>query len=184
MAIDHIARLLSNVQLRLSAEERFWPKVMKPMGWDACWEWGGALNPSGYGNFKVYSYANAGAHRVSYALYYGQSPGEMLVCHKCDNPMCVNPTHLFLGTVADNTADMVTKGRARNGDQRGERNGCAKLSAESVSEIRKLISAGRKNTWIAARYGVTHQLISRIRRGHAWKEMVGMEGVEPTTSCV
>ena len=182
MATDPIDEVLSDVHLRLGVEERFWPKVMRPMDWTSCWEWQGAKRRLGYGRFKTKSYTTVSAHRLSYALYYGVSPGEMHVCHRCDNPQCVNPEHLFLGTNADNVADKVTKGRAIGRDQRGERNAAAKLTARAVDEIRDLISAGHKNTHIAARYGVTHQLISRIRRGRSW--VVGMEGVEPPTSCV
>lgn len=184
MADDAIDQVLSDVHLRMRVEERFWPKVMKPMDWSACWTWQGATKRRGYGQFKVFSYTTASAHRLSYALYYGVNPGELHVCHRCDNPACVNPAHLFLGTNADNVADKVAKGRAVGRDQRGERNSAAKLSARAVHEIKALIAAGHKNTRIAARYGVTHQLISRIRRGRSWAEVVGMEGVEPPTSCV
>lgn len=184
MAHDPIAHMLSDVHLRMSAEERFWPKVMKPMDWSACWEWQGSKSLQGYGRFKLFSYTGSGAHRVSYALYHGVSPGQLHVCHHCDNPRCVNPTHLFLGTNDDNVADKVAKGRNRTGDQRGENNGAAKLKTADVVLIKRMIANGRENTKIAAKFGVTHQLISKIRRGHLWADVVGMEGVEPPTSCV
>lgn len=167
---DPIADMLADDAWRMNVESRFWPKVMKPMQWDACWPWTGAKRDDrqGYGNFKIRSYAAARAHRVSYALYYGQSPGAMLVCHKCDNPVCVNPSHLFLGTVQDNSDDMVRKGRSPRRDQKGEKNAASKLTAEDVEKVRQLIEAGHTNIAIAARYGVTHSMISRIRRGRAW----------------
>lgn len=167
---DYIAEMLADDQWRMRVEERFWPKVMRPLQWDACWPWTGAKRSGaqGYGNFKIQSYVAVRAHRVSYALYYGQSPGGLLVCHKCDNPVCVNPSHLFLGTVQDNSDDMKRKGRAARRDQRGERNGAAKLTEADVSKVRQLIDAGQTNVAIAERFGVTHQLISRIRRGRSW----------------
>jgi hypothetical protein len=169
MATDPIARMLASDSLRLDAEERFWPKVMRPMGWEACWPWQAASkSKGGYGNFKLASYTQIAAHRISYALHHGQSPGELHVLHKCDNPSCVNPLHLFLGTNADNVADKVAKGRALGRDMRGARNGNARLSDEQVTTIRQRIAKGENNTRIAADYGVTHQLISRIRRGRSW----------------
>lgn len=167
--IDHLADMLADPAWRLNVERRFWPKVIKPEGFEACWPWGGASRDRhGYGNFKIRSYQLARAHRVSYALYYGRSPGAMLVCHHCDNPKCVNPTHLFLGTVQDNSDDMVRKGRAAKMDMRGERNHAAKLDDQAVARIRDLINAGLTNKAIALQFGVTHQLISRIRRGRSW----------------
>jgi hypothetical protein len=165
---DPLADMLADENWRLSVEERFWPKVMKPLGWDACWPWQGAKDPKGYGNFKIRSYLSSRAPRVAYALYYNRSPASLFVLHRCDNPPCVNPTHLFLGTVQDNSDDMVKKGRAAVRDQRGSKNGAAKLDEAKVETIKGLILAGLNNTVIAARFGVTHQLISRIRRGRSW----------------
>jgi hypothetical protein len=171
---DPIADMLADEAWRLDVESRFWPKVARPLGWDECWPWTGAKKrrngKQGYGGFKLAPRQTARAHRVSFALYYGRSPGPLLVCHHCDNPECVNPLHLFLGTVKDNSVDMVRKGRWKGVDQRGERNGAAKLSDAQVARIRDQIRAGLTNTAIAKLYGVTHQLISRIRRGRAWGE--------------
>lgn len=171
-ANDAIAKMLADDAWRMKVEERFWPKVMKPLDWSACWTWNGAqrrTGPSpGYGTFKLRSYETVRAHRVSYALYYGHSPGDLFVCHRCDNPRCVNPSHLFLGTCQDNSADMVAKGRGAKRDQKGERNGAAKLTEAKVEVIRRCIIQGESNTTIARRFGVSHQLISRIRRGRSW----------------
>lgn len=168
---DLIAEMLADDAWRMAVEGRFWPKVMKPMDWDACWPWQGSGSrgeePS-YGNFKIKSYASERAHRISFALYNGKSPGPLLVCHTCDNPPCVNPSHLFLGTVKDNSEDMVRKGRGAKRDQRGALNGAAKLTADNVEAIRSMILSGLTNKAIAVRFGVTHQIISKIRRGHAW----------------
>lgn len=170
---DPIAEMLADTAWRQNVEERFWPKVMKPLGWDECWAWTGAKKrkdgpKQAYGSFKIKSHVTARAPRVAYGLYYGVSPGALFVCHKCDNPECVNPLHLFLGTVQDNSDDMVRKGRSPRRDQRGSLNGAAKLNEAQVEQIRGMIRAGMNNTAIASRFGVTHQLISRIRRGRAW----------------
>lgn len=166
--------MLANDAWRMAVDGRFWPKVMKALDWEACWPWTAARKKSdptrGYGNFKLKSHVTVGAHRVAYALYYGRSPGPLLVCHHCDNPICVNPSHLFLGTVQDNSDDMVAKGRTVIRDQAGDKNGAAKLTAENVEQIRARILRGETNTAIAVVFGVTHQAISRIRRGRSWGE--------------
>jgi hypothetical protein len=103
--------------------ERFWPKVDKS---GECWIWRGAKNRNGYGTFMLGEF-QARAHRVAYELTYGPILDRLMVCHHCDNPPCCNPAHLFLGTVADNAADMVKKGRQARGDHHGFR-----LHPESV----------------------------------------------------
>jgi hypothetical protein len=161
------------------AQERFWEKVRKI---DQCWEWTGSRkNKYGYGNFndgqKVVS-----AHRFAYETLVGQIPVGLLVCHHCDNPPCVNPAHLFLGTDQDNRDDCVKKGRhnAAKGDRNGarkhpelhagENNGNAKLTKEQVAEIR---AATDRQHLIAERYGVSLPTINRIRCGRYWKRSVG-----------
>jgi hypothetical protein len=165
---DPIAAMLTDDAWRMAVETRFWPKVMKPLDWSGCWEWQGTRSGRGYGRFKLKSYVSTSPHRLSYALFTGRSPGGLFVCHHCDNPPCCNPAHLFLGTVQDNSDDMVRKGRAAKRDQSGERNGAAKLAASDVEAIRAKILSGLTNVAIAAQYGVTHQIISKIRRGRAW----------------
>ena len=106
------------------------------------------------------------AHRESYRLNRGPIPAGMCVCHTCDVPSCVNVDHLFLGTHADNMADMVRKGRGRGRVARGSSNGNAKINEEIAAAIREAIGTQKE---IAARFGVSPTTVSLIRAGHYWK---------------
>jgi hypothetical protein len=173
--------------LSQSDVERFWSKIDKNgptiyprLG--ACWQWqAGAI--AGYGIFKVRENGkvyNVRANRVSYALAK-RDPGAKLVCHKCDNPGCCNPHHLFLGTDADNCKDRQNKNRSSAGDKhwsrkhpervvRGERTNTAKLTAADVIEIRSLVGI-LPQVEIAARFKITQAHTSSIGLRKCWRHV-------------
>ncbi len=136
-----------------------------------CLEWGKGTDKNGYGYINL-GRAHYPAHRVAYFLAHGEQPAEMLVCHKCDNPKCVLPAHLFLGTPKDNTDDMVRKGRSRftiNGTfARGERQGSSKLTEIQVREI---LTSDQTGASLARKFGVSKALVCMIRRGLWWKHV-------------
>lgn len=131
-----------------------------------CWEWSGAKVPQGYGLIKRKDGAQLRAHRVAYELAYGEIPAGMFVCHRCDNPRYIRPSHLFLGSHAENMADMVIKGRAAR--MVGDRNGSAKLETEAVVSIRSSIGSYSR---IARQYGVSPSAVGLIKRRERWAHL-------------
>lgn len=148
--------------------ERFWAKVNKSSP-NECWEWQGARNTDGYGRYSVSSKILS-SHRIAYTLEYGSTPAEMLVCHKCDNPPCCNPNHLFLGTYMDNNSDCSLKGRYQS-RPKGSGNYAAKLNERNIIDIRRVASEGLAQRKIASLYNVSPSLISRILSGEDWKHV-------------
>ncbi len=144
--------------------DRLWAKVHR-LGPEDCWEWQAGRFDTGYGAFCVDG-QNRGAHRVVYQLECGPIPGGLLVCHSCDNPPCVNPAHLFLGTSADNTADAAAKDRLTF--HRGEANGQAKLDDMKVLEIRRRVAAGELHREVAMDFDISCPLVSRIVARKVW----------------
>lgn len=126
-----------------------------------CWEYQGQRDPKGYGRISFYGVKRL-AHRMSWTLRYGD-PGDLCVLHHCDNPPCVNPAHLFLGTVADNNADMMAKGRVSHaGAGSGEDHPLCRLSDADVAEIRRAVAAGATQRETATRFGVTQSHVWRL----------------------
>jgi hypothetical protein len=131
-----------------------------------CWEWTGGHSGFGHGTLARGGLGSAGktkvpAHRVSYELYCGSVPDGLCVLHKCDVPRCVNPDHLFLGTKADNSADMVSKGRST----RGVAHPGAKLTVDAVRAIRQSALTLRE---LASAYNVSQEAVRMVRLGLSW----------------
>jgi hypothetical protein len=130
-----------------------------------CLLWTGAKTPGGYGKVgrggrTIY------VHRAVYEANFGPIPAGLVVMHGCDQPSCCNPDHLALGTKADNSLDMVRKGRSRV----GARHPLAKLTADDVAEIRRCVARGEKQRSLAARFSVTFQHVSAVVAGKTWAE--------------
>lgn len=135
---------------------------------DSCWIWLGTRRLSGHGAIRI-ARKKFQAHRVSYVAHIGQIPDGMFVCHSCDNPPCINPSHLFLGTAADNSADMARKGRANRPD--GSANPAAKLTPDDVLDFIRLREQGLYYHKIAEMYGVNAETVRRAVLGRSWKNI-------------
>lgn len=147
---------------KLKNEAGFWARV-DARGEDECWEWQGSMSHGGYGVYAPMAGVLLRAHRIAFALANGSIDEDLLVCHHCDNPPCVNPKHLFLGTPKDNTVDMIVKGRKKV--HRGESNNMSKITSADAAAI---FVDKRTNAEIAKQYGVTPTLASQIRARKIW----------------
>lgn len=153
----------NSIEVTEKLKKRFFKKVVKT---DGCWEWNGGRKPTGYGFMRAETKRDDpvrfhAAHRVSYAIHVGGEMAGYVVCHKCDNPGCVNPDHLFLGTYADNARDMMRKGRDK----------CGSLNLDQVNEIRAIMGSDPRPRVVdvAARFGVTRFAIYQILSGRTWR---------------
>jgi len=147
--------------------KRFLDKMQKAKG---CWEWQAAKDKQGYGKFS-YKGKDMLAHRASWMIYNGKIPDGICVLHKCDNPSCVNPKHLFLGTRKDNAKDMLNKGRS----VRGEKHSASKLTEKEVLQIRKLYQRGKhggmNSIKLANMFNTTHKTISLVVDRVNWRHV-------------
>lgn len=147
--------------------KRFWLKVDKTKD---CWEWTACKDRGGYGIFGYSKHKNVKAHRMSWSLAHGDIPEGLLVCHHCDNPSCVRPNHLFLGTLKDNAYDMIRKGRKVV--LKGEELSFAKLTERQVRTIKELWSkkvCTRKQ--LEEIFNVAKTTVYTITTGTTWKHI-------------
>jgi hypothetical protein len=149
-----------------TTQESLFAKADMSGGEDACWLWQGFVNK----RYGIISMGNRPlrAHRVSYMLCKGEIPKGMLVCHSCDTPLCINPKHLWLGSHQNNVDDMRCKARHSH----REKASMAKLTEAHVLEIDRLLKEGFSYNSLAASFGVSRHLISRIRNRRVWKSIL------------
>lgn len=173
------SRDCSGAQKKKDLAERFWAKVDKS---GDCWIWQGGADQNGYGYiYDEKRRKNAKAHRVSYEIanrFSKPIPPKLLVCHKCDNPPCVRPDHLFLGTNKNNMEDMVAKGR----QNKGEKNGQAKVTAADVIEMKRLRKLGATYKELGDMFGLEQRTASMAVRGVNWKHLHDYSDDETATS--
>jgi len=158
------------IPLRSAAQaKRFWQKA-DCTGADGCWRWNGAvfrLRGESRGQVRINGTLFY-APRVAHFIASGIDPGEHLVCHTCDNPLCVNPRHLFLGNHGDNMADMVRKGRGSGPNGKGEASNGHKLTDATVRLIRAACGSQRD---VAERFGVSQATVSRVVTRASWSHV-------------
>ncbi len=149
--------------------DRFWSKVNIKSD-SECWEWSAGLLSKRYGGFYING-KTCRSHRIAWELHFGDIPDNLCVCHECDNPKCVNPNHLFLGTHTDNMQDMIRKGRGAKGVYRINN---PKLSPDQIIEIRIKYAAGKcSQENLGRRYNISETQIGRIVRGEQWPHVQG-----------
>jgi len=145
--------------------KRFWSKV-KIKSQNQCWNWNGSTSPRGYGSVSLYG-ANLRAHRVS--LYFSGTiiPEQHFACHHCDNPGCVNPHHLFVGTQKQNADDMKHKNR----QCKGERTPSSRITTKIARAIKTAPKYDGYLRDLAAFYGISHGCVQHVRYGHTWRHI-------------
>lgn len=166
---DGIARPIPRRKTRKETVTHFWAQVIRG-DTDSCWLWTGRCKEGKHPYGKLWVGTNeVKAHRFSYELHHGAVPNGLCVLHKCDNPKCVNPVHLFPGTRGDNNRDAATKGRTMH----GENHLCAILTEHSVREIRMLY-VPRKVSFqkLADKYGVKASCIQGVIERRTWKHVI------------
>lgn len=160
---SRVIRMPQGVFKRPSARERFFKKVIKT---PTCWLWTGYLLKDGYGSFSEFR-KSIPAHRYSYKEFVAPIPVGLLVRHSCDNPSCVNPEHLVLGTQKDNCQDAVSRGRNVHGESHG---GC-KITASIAKQVKVLLSLGRSMVAISQELHISYYVVCDIKRGKTWNSV-------------
>jgi hypothetical protein len=164
-------------KVRFTVEHRFWSKVDKSGGPNACWPWTGCRMRQGHGQFRIHTHESILAHRLSWVLTNGPIPEGKFVCHHCDHGWCCNPRHLFVGTHQDNMDDMHRKGRGfslfleRPEVIRGEANSHAKLNTADVVRIRELEGFGVSRPRIAKMFGISRQNVRFVATRKTWRHV-------------
>lgn len=159
----------------MTALDRFWAKVDR-RGPDECWTWMGSRSPKGYGVLGTIEDgrpASVRAHRLSYTLNVGPIPVGLMVCHRCDNPPCVNPAHLWVGTASDNQRDAYAKGRRVSPSvtgPRGEAAHGARLTNAAAAQMRAQYAEGARQVDLAAHFGVSQPTVSEVVRGLKYRD--------------
>lgn len=155
-------------------KNRFWGNAALTANLDKCWQWQ-LSDKSKYGKMTITSnkkQTSFSAHRLAYFIYYGVDPIGNIILHSCDNPKCVNPNHLSLGTSQDNSKDMIQKGRGLNQFEGGEKHHHARLTAEIVIELRKLFAEGSHSvSELSNKYNIDPSAISRIINRKRWNHI-------------
>jgi len=152
----------ASMEITASDRQRFWSFVKRTPN---CWEWIGCKNKKGYGWFYINGRPHT-AQRISWIIHFGTITEPLCICHKCDNPGCVNPHHLFEGTNQENTADRHAKGRSKG--PQGTKHAMAKLSDADIVSIRRSSLPSRT---LGALYHVSKTQILRIKKGISWKHV-------------
>lgn len=153
---------------RVDLNERFWPKVQKS---DTCWIWLGSRAGGGYGRINIDG-TNKPAHQIAWEMENGPLPEGQEICHICDNPPCVRPSHLFAGTRKENVQDMIRKGRRSPlASGKGDRHGMAKLTTEKVTVIIQRYSVGESPKALAEEFGISRAHLHGIVKGRTWRHI-------------
>lgn len=169
IAISTVKTTLRRPKISMSVEDRFWSFVDKSSGPEKCWPWTGHRHPDGYGGFYI-DKQNRWVPASRACLFLLTGEWAINACHTCDNPPCVNPAHLFAGSVKDNVQDAIKKGRKATYSFPGERNPKSKLTEEDVWQIRTLFHlCSRKD--LAVVFGVNASTVSSIGLGKTWKHL-------------